>query len=374
MNTFRETHLFAFMHHFEQVGGPLDLKLRNYFKRHKSLGSKDRRFIGDLVYALIRWKGLLDYLLGEHSPYAARIEQLRRLQNIDLNCVPDWVRAGVSQWMYQELNKDFSKEQTQHLCQILNEQAPVTLRANLLKGSREELMERLRTYSKGVVACRRSKTGIQLTERIALSALPEFQDGWFEIQDEGSQLIADVIQCRPGEQIFDYCSGSGGKSLALAPRLEGKGQIYLHDIRPWVLQEAKKRLKRARIHNAQCLPPGHPRIFSLHNQLDWVLIDVPCSGSGTLRRNPDMKWNISEEMVARLVKDQQTIFSEAVALAKPGGMIVYATCSLFSRENEEQVKVFLHKYELTLATPLLKILPEMNGPDGFFAAVFKKPL
>ena len=152
--------------------------------------------------------------------------------------------------------------------------------------------------------------------------------------------------------------------------MQGRGQIYLHDIRPTILYQAKKRLRRAGIQNAQFLPPDHPRLPSLKNQLHWVLADVPCSGSGTYRRNPDMKWKMNAASLENLVKEQRDIFQKALEFVRPGGFIVYATCSLFAKENEEQVKYFLDTFPVELQKQLSLLPDHPEGPDGFFAAVF----
>ena len=220
---------------------------------------------------------------------------------------------------------------------------------------------------------KRSPYGILFSKREPLFSLPEFRDGFFEIpKDEGSQLVASLIQAKSGDQILDYCSGSGGKALAFAPGMGGKGQVYLHDIRLPALAQAKQRLKRAGVQNVQFLPPGHLKLPQLKNKMNWVLADVPCSGSGTLRRNPEMKWKIDQALLDRLTEEQRTIFGEALAYLHPEGKIVYATCSVLPEENLDQVKYFIDKFNLQLEGEPLSILPTEGGMDGFFAAVFRK--
>jgi len=369
---FRETHLFAFLHQFDEASMPLDMAFSNYLKSHKSIGAHDRRFLGDTAYALIRWRALLDYLLCCEPIWEKRYALWKK---IDLSSLPDnippFIRCGASPWLFQELTHSYGEAKASELSRILNEPAPLTIRANLLKISRDSLLERWKTLH-DAEPCSHSKTGIRFRQRIALTAFPEFKEGLFEIQDEGSQLVSDLIKPSPGEQFLDYCCGSGGKSLAVAPTMAGRGQIYLHDIRPHILHEARRRLRRAGIQNAQFLEPGHLRLNSLKNKIDWVLADVPCSGSGTYRRNPDMKWKANEEMLAGLIQVQREIFGQALAYVRPGGKIVYATCSLFKRENEEQVEFFLKSFPIELSAPPLSIYPEPNGPDGFFGAQFCK--
>jgi len=340
---------------------------------HKSIGAHDRRFIGDTIYFLMRWKNLLDLVLRKESSWEERYAALPSLKNVP-DSLPFWARCGASEWFFRELCTVLPEERAGEICRILNEQAPVTIRANLLKTTREELLERLPCPAE---FCSLSKAGIQLLERIPLTSLPEFKEGLFEIQDEGSQLVAELVECSPGDQVLDYCSGSGGKSLAFAPSLQGRGQIYLHDIRPQILLEAKRRLRRAGVQNAQFLSPGHPRLQSLKNSLDWVLADVPCSGSGTYRRNPDMKWKIGEAQIQELILKQSAIVEEALSYLRPGGRLVYATCSIFARENELQVKNFSNPSNVASCESLevekvLQLFPKSGGHDGFFGAVLRK--
>ena len=369
---FRETHLFAFLHQFDEESKPLDMAFSNYLKSHKSIGAHDRRFLGDAAYALIRWRALLDYLLGRESIWEKRYAIWRKIDFSSLpDNIPPFIRCGASPWLFHELASSYGDTKAAELSSVLNEPAPFTVRVNLLKTTRDALLERWKTLY-DAEPCSYSKTGIRFRQRIAVTAFPEFKEGLFEIQDEGSQLVSELIQPKSGEQVLDYCSGSGGKSLAIAPSMGGRGQIYLHDIRPQILHEARRRLRRAGVQNAQFLAPGHPRLSSLKNKIDWVFADVPCSGSGTYRRNPDMKWKGSGEMMTELIQKQREIFGQALSYVRPGGKIVYATCSLFKRENEQQVDFFLKTFPVELTAAPLSIFPEPNGPDGFFGALFCK--
>ncbi len=343
---------------------PLDLTLSTYFKEHKSLGAHDRRVIGETLYQMVRWKSLVDHLCPSTNP----LDQLRCFQKISLEeCrqnpnIPEPIRLGLPPYLFERFCEAFGVEKARLLAHILNTQAPTTLRVNLLKTTPETLLERWAGKFE-TLRCKEAKAGIQLKKREPLFSLPEFKEGLFEVQDEGSQLVADLVEVKPGEHFLDYCSGSGGKTLAIAPKMEGKGQIYLYDTRAIALQEARKRLRRAGVQNVQFLLPKKP--------VDWLLADVPCSGTGTLRRNPDAKWKIDVEMVKRLIEEQRKIVKECLKFLKPGGKLVYATCSLLPEENESQVAHFLQSFPLVLEKQLF-FLPEEGGKDGFFAAVFKK--
>lgn len=201
--------------------------------------------------------------------------------------------------------------------------------------------------------------------------MPEFKKGLFEVQDEGSQLLAALVKAEPGQLVMDYCAGSGGKTLAFAPLMHNKGQIFLHDIRSYALIEARKRLKRAGIQNAQIVLAEDEKLKKLKKKMDWVLVDAPCSGTGTMRRNPDMKWAFTEDTIPRLVGQQRTIFEKALSYLHPQGKIIYATCSLLKEENEEQVTHFLKTYSLKLVAPFFQTKPSKGEMDGFFGAIFE---
>lgn len=370
---FRDTHILYFLDTLADSNKPLDLALSHYFRANKSLGATDRRIIGETLYGMIRWKSLIDFLCPSKSA-AKRLECFRQIpwESVQENpSIPEFARFGISEFLYRRFFSIFGAEKTHSLCRLFNTPAPTVLRANLLKTTQGELMKLL-SEKFPISPCVQAACGLQLHKRQPLFALSEFKEGFFEIQDEGSQLVASLIEARPGDIILDYCSGSGGKSLAFAPSMERKGQIYLHDIRPRVLLEAKRRLKRAGVQNAQCLSTDHPQLPRLKGKCDWVLIDVPCSGTGTLRRNPDQKWKIDAQMIERLIAMQKEIAKQAAAYLKPDGKLVYATCSLLPEENERQVEFFLTSLPLLMEKEPLALSPEIGGMDGFFAAVFRK--
>lgn len=361
---FCDYHISAFLNAYEKGAKPLDLSFSEYLRAHKSIGAHDRRTIGETLFGMVRWKTLIDHF----CPTSHALDRLSCYRSLNLEecrqnpSIPEPIRLGVNDFLYHQLIASYGLERTRDLCRMLNGPAPTTIRANLLKTTREELLK-MWEGKFDLAPCQKAPAGIHFHKRTPLFTLPEFKAGLFEVQDEGSQLVADLVNAKPGEHVLDFCSGSGGKTLAFAPRMQGKGQIYLHDIRPWILLEARKRLNRAGVQNVQFLLPK--------KKVDWVLADVPCSGTGTLRRNPDAKWKIDAPMIERLVQQQREIVAAALEHVKPGGRLVYATCSLLPEENQSQVAYFLQTHSLQLERELA-LFPEEGGTDGFFAAVLKK--
>lgn len=371
--TFRQHHLLKALSAYEEASLPLDVSLGNYFKNNRALGSKDRKFVAEHTYSLIRWMGLIDHFCAGSHTWDERFrvkEQLDFKKSLSNESIPLHIRASFPKAFFGLLEDHYGAEKALELCLVSNTPAPTTVRVNILKANRQSLLKRWREKF-GVTPTKSSVFGIHFPERLNFQTLEEFKNGYFEVQDEASQLVASLVDAIPGDQVLDFCAGSGGKTLAFAHKLQGKGQVYLHDIRPRALQEAKRRLKRAGIENAQVLPHDAPHKEKLKNSMDWVLVDAPCSGSGTLRRNPDLKWKFSEEMLRRVVEDQRAIFKEALEYLKPEGRIVYATCSILPQENEEQVSYFQEEFGLDLASKPFRSLPTEGGMDGFYAAAFK---
>ncbi len=369
--SFREYHLLQILRLHEQNPFPLDLFLKNYFKHHHAIGSKDRKSIADTLYGLMRWQGLVDYFCSSPITWEKRLRtfsHLNPLAHLNDVSIPPHIRVSFPKVFFNLLEAQLGKEKAWQFCLISNETAPTTIRINPLKTTRETLLAKWQGQW-AIKPCTYSPLGIEFQKKENFWTFPEFKAGCFEVQDEGSQLIADLVKPRPGAHVLDYCAGAGGKTLAFAHKLEGKGQIYLHDIRPHALQEAKKRLKRAGIQNAQILLPDAPYQSTLHHQMDWILVDAPCSGTGTLRRNPDMKWNFDPQALDRLVNTQREIMEKALRFLKPKGHIIYATCSVLPQENQLQVDTFCHDFNLKRTEPVLSIFPSSGGMDGFFGAV-----
>lgn len=371
---FREHHLLALLQAYQSQTLPLDLFISHYFRDHKALGSKDRGFIADTVYALIRWQGLLDYLLPGESSWEKRYRTFQETDFTELKSrtdLPPSIRVSFPKVLYDLIEQSYGEEKAIELCLISNTPAPTTIRANAIKTSRDKLLADWKDCY-DISPTLLSENGILFHKKINFFGLSEFKAGLFEIQDEGSQLLADLVQAKPGQQVMDYCAGSGGKTLAFAPRMQHKGQIHLHDIRPFALQEARKRLKRAGIQNSQIHQPDSPYLNKLKKKMDWILVDAPCTGTGTLRRNPDMKWRFDEQTLTRLIGQQRTIFEKALSFLRPDGRIIYATCSLLRDENQHQLDHFLKTYPLEVEGDYFHSLPSLGGMDGFFGVVLKR--
>lgn len=377
---FRDHHLLQFLEGWRPTlkkselkrSRPMDRAMYEYFRANHALGSKDREAIAIESYQLLRSQYTLDALHPE-VPAPSWVDRLRWLRDGELEkrfSLPHAARLGLPDALFNLLCKTWALEKALELAVILQQPAPVFLRVNTLKISRENLLEKLPE----AWGARRGAApdSIVLRTRPSIFQSPWFREGLFEMQDEGSQQLAEFVQVSPGDLVLDYCAGSGGKSLAIATRLGGRGQLFLHDIRKKALLEARTRLKRAGIQNAQILSPDHPQLAKLKKHCGWVLVDAPCSGSGTLRRNPDMMERIDERFVQELTSMQRCIFEKALSFLAPKGHIVYATCSLFAEENEYQIEHFLKTYPLELVGPMHHIMPTPDGGDGFFAAVLQK--
>ena len=373
MSKFRHFHLLHILTQFQDQHLPIDVFLKKYLKNNTSIGSHDRKYLAESVYTFIRWKGLLFSLYGT-LPLQDLIPLLDQFNPEDHQNKKDLSlhdQLSFPENYITYLIQELGIEKTKEFCLASNTQAPTTLRTNALKTSRDELFDLLKKNHQ-VTLGQHSSLAIHFEKKTNFLVLPEFKEGLFEVQDEGSQLLALQVQLKPGDHFLDFCAGSGGKTLAIAPQTQGKGQIYLHDIRPRALLEAKKRLQRAGIQNAQIAAPDSPSLKTLKHRMDWILVDAPCSGSGTLRRNPDMKWRFSLEELEETIALQKTIFSNALNFLKPGGYIVYATCSVFPRENDLQIQYFLQNFPLTLVGSPFSSFPKIGGMDGFYAAVLQK--
>lgn len=372
--TFREHHLLTILSKYENQMLPLDHFLKKYFHVHKAIGSKDRKVLCENIYSMIRWKDLLDYLCNKPISWETRYRKLIQIKPdhfFDNAQIPLHIRLSFPKELFSLIVESLGEEKARFFCRASNSTAPITVRVNLLKTSRKKL---LKTWEKKFAAtCGSFHTAVILPKRVNFFTLPEFKMGHFEVQDEASQRLADLVAVEPGQLVLDFCAGSGGKSLAIAPKMQGKGQIFLYDIRKHTLIEAKKRLKRAGIQNAQVLLLDSSQKKSLYEKFDWVLVDAPCSGTGTMRRNPDIKWRFTSKMLQKTLEKQRLIFEQALRFVKPGGYIVYMTCSVLRLENEEQTEYFKKTFSLNTISSAFNTLPlNSNEPDGFYGQVFVK--
>jgi len=368
---FRSFHLVQILRLFTESTLPIDLFLKRYFASHKAIGAHDRRYITERVYKAIRWQGLLSFL-SKNSSWEEKLpllEQLDPTSWLSVETIPLHDRWSFPESYVTFLQEQLGEEKAKKFCLISNHQAPTTIRTNALKTTREALFIKLKQHH-DVVLGEHCPFAISFKERVNFLTLSEFREGLFEVQDEGSQLLSLYVPVKPGDQFLDFCAGSGGKTLAIAPKMQGRGQIYLYDIRHKALLEAKKRLYRAGIQNAQIVQKDS--LPSLLGKMDVVLVDAPCSGSGTLRRNPDMKWKFSLSSLQATIELQRTIFAEALSFVKPGGWIIYATCSIFPKENEEQLHYFLQNYQVRSGPPPFSSFPSAQGMDGFYAVALQK--
>lgn len=370
---FRTHHLLLFLQEWEGKGLPLDLAFNDYLRRHPAIGSTDRREIGDALFGMVRWKLLIDSQIEGEPTWELRYAVWQKLKPLEFRGreeLPLHVRSSFPQELFDLWVDRFGIERAVAFAYCTNEAAPLTVRINPQKTTRDALLARWADWN--VKPTEQSALGIRFAERRHLFHLPEYKEGLFEVQDEASQLVAALVQADPGDQLLDYCAGSGGKALASAHRLEGRGQLYLHDVRRAPLLEARRRLARAGVENSQIVAAGSPLLSRLKKRMDWILVDAPCSGSGTLRRNVDQKWRLTRSEIDAFVGKQRSIFEKALSYLKAGGRIVYATCSVLPEENEQQIDHFLRTYSLRLVGEPLSTWPTSGGMDGMFGAVMSR--
>lgn len=367
----RYRYLVRFLEEFDPSRGPVDLAWRSFAKRHPVLGSKDRQWLGEKIYLHEKRKCLFDLLAQDDVEL--RAELLARWPDLPAEWLADCTQAqqlGCPEQLWGCLCEAFGEKRAAELAAVALEEAPLFIRVNPLRSSPDALLERLQTMIPSAKACERAPLGIELPPRTLVTQLEEFRTGQFEIQDEGSQIVAGLCAARPGDEVLDFCAGAGGKALAIASGMQGRGQLFLHDVRERALAEAKCRLRRAGVQNAQVVHAGSRALRCLSGRCDWVFVDAPCSGTGTLRRNPDMKWRFSKEDLAELVLLQRRILAEAMTCVKPQGRLVYATCSILPQENQRQ-REWLEQQGWQCRQEW-QSLPESGKMDGLYGAVFER--
>ena len=394
--------------------GPADNTLSRYFRDHPRLGSRERGVIAEAVYGLLRNKlvytsfaesgqgpsmrrlallGLADAAgieaLGGLSPEES--DWLNRVMQIDRDMLPAALRANLPAWLYERLLERFGEEEAQKLAQTLNTPAPLDLRVNSIKADREQVIAALAEAPILAEPTPYAPLALRVRKKPALQNLPLFKSGAIEVQDEGSQILAQILGARRGEMVVDFCAGAGGKTLALGAIMRNTGRLYAFDIAEKRLAKLKPRLARSGLSNVHPVLIAHEndaKIKRLAGKIDRVLVDAPCSGLGTLRRNPDVKWRVRPESITELNVKQLSILNGAARLVKAGGRLVYATCSILDEENEAIVAQFLAANDAFSLVPMktvleeqriplemddyLKLVPHRHQTDGFFAAVLER--
>ena len=396
-----------------------------YFRERRQMGSKDRAFAAETVYGCLRRKAELEALaapvpsttlagdalihwlvatyLLKYSGWSARaladagfegdadalVMRVRGTKPADL---PFNARINMPDWLAAKLVAQYGEAEAIALSEALNHAAQVGIRVNTLRASRDALAAKLAEEGHPCEPMKYSPVGLQRAKRGPLFNTAAFQEGLFELQDEGSQLLAYMTQAAPKEKVVDFCAGAGGKTLALAAMMQNTGALYACDISAGRLERLKPRLARAGAYNAQSFAirdERDPALKKLEASMDAVLVDAPCSGTGTLRRNPDIKWRPID--LDLLTRTQAGILDAASRLVKPGGRLVYATCSLLQEENEAVTEAFLAAHPEFVATPAtevlerqgvavpegqsadgaLRLLPHRHGTDGFYALAMR---
>lgn len=416
----------------EQQRHPADRMMSAYYRSRRYIGSKDKAAISETTYSILRQKGSLSWLalesgfantprswvlinmllekkdpqewfLGDdYSPRslsgneknAAKYFNKLSLNDALINA-PIHARLNLPEWLLPHLQASLGDDFEAEM-RVLQERANMDVRVNTLKSDRETVQQMLAAEGVSVSATQVSPWGLTFNQKVSLNSLKSFNDGLYEVQDQGSQLIALAIGVSPGEKVVDFCAGAGGKTLAMAAQMQNKGVLHACDVHTKRLENLAKRKKRAGAHNIQT------HIFSSEcdkwvkrnaGKMDVVLVDAPCTGTGTWRRNPDARWNLEPENLVALQALQSAIVESAARLVREGGKLVYATCSILREENEDCIMQFLEQYPHFEAGQLaaselfesvtvdglntvdgyqLRTSTAKIGMDGFFVCVLKR--
>jgi 16S rRNA (cytosine967-C5)-methyltransferase len=397
---------------------PADAVVSRYFREHRSLGPRERATLAETAYAVLRRKLLYEHLAGSGSGprerrlailgFAGPRDFLKSALNdqekawldhcdaIDPASLSERHRHNLPEWLAEPL-KEQLEDDFWPLVNALNEPAPLDLRVNTLTDKREDVRHELKLAGIDARPTPHSPWGLRVEGKPALTRLDAFARGAIEVQDEGSQLLALLTDARRGQMVVDFCAGAGGKTLALGAAMRNTGRLYAFDVSAHRLENLKPRLARSKLSNVHPAAIAHERddrIKRLAGKIDRVIVDAPCSGLGTLRRNPDLKWRQSPQALAELTAKQSAILASAARLLKAGGRIVYATCSLLRAENEDiaaafsaahpgfrrlQVRELLESAKVPDPASLcsadgqdLRLWPQRHGTDGFYAAAWEK--
>jgi len=399
---------------------PADTIITEYFRRRRYAGSGDRRAIRALVYGVLRGLGRLKWRLaeaggdsedarawliastpsadleaifsgGQFGPDPLGDEERALAERLDANPgdPPRWARLNCPEWLLERFDRAFPQTCDAELA-ALNEPAPVDLRVNLMRTSRDSVEAYLREEGHEVAPTELSPACLRAQGWLPLANTKSFKDGLVEIQDEGSQMLALAVNAQPGERVADLCAGGGGKTLALAAAMKNTGEIIAADISPSRLRRMTPRLRRAGVTIAHPTAIDIAALADAVEPVDRVLIDAPCSATGAWRRHPEARWQLTPEKLAAHVATQEGLLRDGARLVRPGGWLVYATCSLLGQENEEQAAAFLNEHAQFQRVPAeqylsadqlaaaglgaegdLHLSPARNGTDGVFAVVFE---
>ena len=396
---------------------PADGVVSAFFRKHKALGQRERHALAETTYAVLRQKPLLQSLAQSGAgPLERRLallawaggdaglkgalkpqeqEWLQQVRQVDLSSLAPKLRHNMPEWLAEPLLARLGETEFWALAGAMNEGAALDLRVNTLKAKREDVQAQLKAAGIAAEPMPYSPWGLRVQGKPALNKLEAFTSGALEVQDEGSQLLALALDAKRGEMVVDFCAGAGGKTLALGAAMRNTGRLYAFDVSGHRLESLKPRLARSGLSNvypAQIAHERDDRVKRLAGKIDRVLVDAPCSGLGTLRRNPDLKWRQSPHSVAELQDKQRAILASASRLVKPGGRLVYATCSLLEAENEQIAREFqaahpefqllpaaeqLAKQQVERAEELvqdgmLRLWPHRHATDGFFAVAWER--
>lgn len=401
---------------------PADKQMDRYFRGHRKLGKNDRGFLAETVYGCLRRLRLLRWLVTGQADRGVPNDALvaaelmlqgypegalgnarlsagegwrlhdvaQRIASLDSADIPPAIRASMPDWLFERLVAQLGEAEAESLSRAMNRPATLDLRVNTLKSDRDTVYRMLTQEGATLEQTPYSPLGLRSFERASLFRSEAFGKGLFEVQDEGSQLIALLVEPGRREMVMDFCAGGGGKTLALGAAMQATGTLYACDVAHWRLKALKPRLARAGLSSVRSMEltsENDAHLKRLAGKMDRVLVDAPCSGTGTLRRNPDIKWRKVD--LPELAQLQTRILDASAQLVKPGGRLVYSTCSVLDEENGGIVRAFLAAHpefhlldartilagqgaDVPLQDETMRLYSHRHGTDGFFAAAMQR--